>query len=144
MKRPKKIQSRNNKNSLKVETVATPKTESKPLTSYSTVRHYDEEDLKNNSKLMANKFRNASILSNYKKICSNKDSKNITKTLLGLQKQKKSAMDLRNLMDEEKMETKSTKPSRMNLKNISKTSGIDLGYSTTMSCYSKGSKTDSK
>ena len=112
------------------------------------MRHYDEEDLKNNSKLMANKFRNASILSNYKKICSNKDSKNITKTLLGLQKQKKSAMDLRNLMDEEKMETirktKSTKPSRMNLKNISKTSGIDLGFSTTMSCYSKGSKTDSK
>ena len=94
---------------------------------------------------MANKFRSTSILRKYQKICSEITPKNITKTLLGLQKQKKMAMILRNLMDEEKLNKLKTnitsKGNNIPLRSLEKDSKISFGL-TTNSLFTK--TTDSK
>lgn len=72
---------------------------SKPISSYSTIRYYDNEDSRNNSQLMAKRFRSTSILRKYQKICNRTTSRNITKTLLGLQKQKIAAKNMQGRID---------------------------------------------
>ncbi|CAI2383491.1 unnamed protein product [Moneuplotes crassus] len=84
----------------KRQPVTLPPESSKPVSSHSTIRYYDEQDTKNDSQLMAKRFRSTSILRNYNKICSKTTSKNITKTLLGLQRQKIAVKQMRSQFDD--------------------------------------------
>ena len=98
------------------------------------MRYFTAEDELNPSNLMSKKFRSTSVLQKYREATQGVTSRNMGKTLLTLEKQKKHTLDLCNRMAEQKLDRIRFTKTASRLKKGSKAeadSKTSLGMTTT-------------